>query len=217
MHWRLRPAQTRRLRGVMELFLFRGGYGGLSLVEGRYCESLPCGAAQHACVAGGWTRICWPRCERRVRAWRCDLQGAERCGSGRWRFRRFRMGILARQRMALWRVGDQAAVIPSFTGDGMSIALHSAILATDMYLCGEGADEYVRRLTGQLRAGMRFASGLSRAMVTPAARTIAPFLLSLVPNALGRIATSTRIPDRALLTARVTDYARVIRRPAPIA
>jgi menaquinone-9 beta-reductase len=116
----------------------------------------------------------------------------------------------------VWRVGDQVAVIPSFTGDGMSIALHSAILATDMYLNGESAYEYVRRLTSQLRAGMRLASGLSRAMVTPAARAITPFLLSLVPNALGRIALSTRIPNRVLLTAHHTGGAHIIRQPSPI-
>jgi hypothetical protein len=98
----------------------------------------------------------------------------------------------------------------------MSIALHSAILATDMSLSGKSADDYVRRLTGQLRAGMRFASGLSRAMVTPAARTIAPFLLSLMPNALGRIASSTRIPDRALLNTGVTACAPIVRHAAPI-
>ena len=46
----------------------------------------------------------------------------------------------------MWRVGDQVAVIPSFTGDGMSIALHSAVLAAEMYLDGKSADDYVRRL-----------------------------------------------------------------------
>ena len=98
----------------------------------------------------------------------------------------------------------------------MSIALHSAILATEMYLNGESADEYVRLLTSQLRAGMHFASYLSRAMVTPAARALAPFLLSLVPNTLGRIALSTRIPDRALLTTRDTTGTPIHRRAAPI-
>jgi hypothetical protein len=84
-----------------------------------------------------------------------------------------------------------------------------------MYLNGKSADDYVRRLTGQLRAGMRFASGLSRAMVTPAARNIAPFLLSFMPNALGRIASSTRIPDRAMLTKGLAAGAHNVRHPAP--
>ena len=33
LHWRLEPAQTEALREFIELFLFAGGYGGLSLVE----------------------------------------------------------------------------------------------------------------------------------------------------------------------------------------
>ena len=31
----------------------------------------------------------------------------------------------------VFRLGDQAAVIPSFCGDGMAIALHSAVLAAE--------------------------------------------------------------------------------------
>jgi len=97
-------------------------------------------------------------------------------------------------------VGDQAAVIPSFTGDGMSIALHSAALAAEMYLDGKTAVGYIECLVDQLRVGMRFASGLSRLMVTAPARAVAPYLLAFMPGAMRHIALSTRIPDRALLT-----------------
>ncbi len=216
MHWKLAPAQCEILNGAMELFLFRGGYGGLSMIEGGTANLCLVVRRNRLRQLGGWTPLL-DSIRNAVPAMRERLHNATPCWPKPLAISPIPYGHLGAPSDGVWRVGDQAAVIPSFTGDGMSIALHSAILATDMYLCGEGADEYVRRLTGQLRAGMRFASGLSRAMVTPAARTIAPFLLSLVPNALGRIATSTRIPDRALLTARVTDYAPVIRRPAPIA
>ncbi len=216
MHWKLAPAQCEILNGAMELFLFRGGYGGLSMIEGGTANLCLVVRRNRLRQLGGWTPLL-DSIRNAVPAMRERLHNATPCWPKPLAISPIPYGHLGAPSDGVWRVGDQTAVIPSFTGDGMSIALHSAILATDMYLCGEGADEYVRRLTGQLRAGMRFASGLSRAMVTPAARTIAPFLLSLVPNALGRIATSTRIPDRALLTARVTDYAPVIRRPAPIA
>jgi menaquinone-9 beta-reductase len=116
----------------------------------------------------------------------------------------------------VWRVGDQAAVIPSFTGDGMSIALHSAMVAADMYLGGNTADACMRLLADQLRPAMRFSTGLSRMMVTPVARTISPFLLSIVPNAMARIASSTRIPESALMTIRTTAGAPINRYAAPI-
>jgi hypothetical protein len=81
----------------------------------------------------------------------------------------------------------------------MSIALHSAALATEMYLSGESADQYDRRLHAQLGRGMRLATWLSRAVVTGAGRRLAPFGLSLFPNAMRWIAASTRIPKQALL------------------
>jgi flavin-dependent dehydrogenase len=96
-------------------------------------------------------------------------------------------------------VGDQAAVIPSFTGDGMSIALHSAALAAQMYLSGKGTEEYSRTLRTQLGRPMRLATWLSQAMVTAGGRRAAPPLLSLLPRAMQWIAAATRIPDQALL------------------
>jgi flavin-dependent dehydrogenase len=108
-------------------------------------------------------------------------------------------GHLAGQPFGLWCVGDQAAVIPSFTGDGMSIALHSAALATEMYLAGESAEQYNHRLHAQLNRGMSLASRLSRSMVTKAGRSLALFGLFFFPNAMRCIAASTRIPKQALL------------------
>ena len=215
MHWQLSQAQSENLRGAMELFLFRGGYGGLSRIEGGTANLCLVVRRNALRQLGSWSELL-QSLKNEVPALRERLQNATPCSQKPLAISPIPYGHLGGPADGVWRVGDQVAVIPSFTGDGMSIALHSAILATDMYLNKKSANEYVRRLTDQLRGGMRFASGLSRAMVTPAARTIAPLLLSLVPNAMGRIALSTRIPDRALLTTRVTAGAPISRRPAPI-
>jgi flavin-dependent dehydrogenase len=216
MHWRLVPAQSEILSDAMELFLFRHGYGGLAMIEGGTANLCLVVRRNTLRQLGGWTALL-ESIRNGVPALGERLRNATPCWPRPLAISPIPYGHLGGPSDGVWRVGDQVAVIPSFTGDGMSIALHSAILATDMYLNGEGAEEYVSRLTGQLRAGMRFASGLSRAMVTPAARTIAPFLLSLMPNALGRIASSTRIPDRALLTTGITAGAHIVRHAAPIA
>jgi len=84
----------------------------------------------------------------------------------------------------------------------MSIALHSAALASEMYLAGESAEQYNHRLHAQLNIEMKLATGLSRAVVTSAGRSLALFGLSLVPNAMRWIAASTRIPKQALLRVR---------------
>ena len=215
MHWKLSQSQSEILRGVMELFLFRDGYGGLSMIEGGAANLCLVVRRRQFRMLGSWTEVLQSILHE-VPAL-CDrLNNAQPCWQKPLAISPIPYGHLGGPADGVWRVGDQVAVIPSFTGDGMSIALHSAILATDMYLNGKTADAYIRRLTHQLRPGMRFATGLSRAMVTPAARTIAPFLLSLVPNAMGRIALSTRIPDRALLTTSATTGPPIVRRPAPI-
>jgi len=44
--------------------------------------------------------------------------------------------------IGLWCIGDQAAVIPSFSGDGIAIALHSARLGAECYLAGKTSSEF---------------------------------------------------------------------------
>jgi len=215
MHWKLAPAQSEILRGIMDLFLFHGGYGGLSMIEDGTANLCLVVRRRTLHLLGGWTDLLQSilhevpalgdRLRNAIPSWQKPLAISP-----------IPYGHLGGPADGVWRVGDQVAVIPSFTGDGMSIALHSAVLATDMYLNGKTADACVSRLTGQLRAGMRFATGFSRAMVTPAARTIAPFLLSLMPSAMARIALSTRIPDRALSATDLTAGGPIHRRPAPI-
>ncbi len=91
-------------------------------------------------------------------------------------------------------------MIPSFTGDGMSIALHSGALAAQMFLAGADADQYHRRLGSELKRGMGLATLLSRAMVTDIGRALAPAGLRVIPQAMGWMASATRIPQDALLT-----------------
>ena len=96
----------------------------------------------------------------------------------------------------------QAAVIPSFTGDGISIALHSAALAAAMLLAGETASAYHRALRADLRRAMNLATWLSRAAVTAPGRASAFSAASLFPRLMRLIAQSTRIPQRALIDFR---------------
>ena len=195
LHWRLTPAQTASLRGVMELFLFPGGYGGLSLVEREGANLCLVVRRTRLCAVGGWEKLLKEirRFDRRLHE---RLTGAEPRSQRPVAIAPIPYGYLAGTPSALWCVGDQAAVIPSFTGDGMSIALHSAALASGMYLSGRSADEYVATLRAQLGGSMRLATGISRAMVTRVGRHLAPIGLSLLPGGLRWIAASTRIAER---------------------
>lgn len=201
LHWRLAPAQTAALDEFMELYLFRGGYGGLSLVEGEAANL--CLVVRRSVLrsSGGWSELLAgilsenPHLARR-------LDGAAPLWARPLAVSSIPYGYVAAGGNGLWCIGDQAAVIPSFTGDGMSIALHSASLAVQMYLAGASPELYQQTLRAELRRGMGIATALSRAMVTGAGRIVAPIGLALVPAAMRWIADATRIPSRALLPAR---------------
>jgi flavin-dependent dehydrogenase len=198
LHWQLTPVQTEALRESLDLFLFHGGYGGLSLVEGdaaNLCLVVRRGVLRRL---GGWTELLAEIRDDNPHL-RLLLEGARALWERPLAISPIPYGYLAGRVSGLWRVGDQAAVIPSFTGDGMSIALHSGALAAEMYLAGTSAEEFHRRLRVQLRRGMMLATLLSQAMVTGAGRALAPLCLSRFPHAMEWIAAFTRIPAQALL------------------
>jgi flavin-dependent dehydrogenase len=207
LHWRLALSQTEALRECMELLLFPGGYGGLSLIESNVANF--CLVVRRSVLRkiGGWSKLLAKlQNENLLLAKR--LHGATALWERPLAVSPIPYGYLAGRPSGLWCVGDQAAVIPSFTGDGMSIALHSASLAAQMYLAGETTDQYYRTLQSHLGRGMGLATGLSRAVVMDVGRTLASCGLSLFPNALRWIANSTRIPEHALLQAAMLRPAR---------
>ncbi|MGD0097521.1 MAG: FAD-dependent oxidoreductase [Terracidiphilus sp.] len=198
LHWRLTPAQTDSLKDFIEVFLFSGGYGGLSLVENRVanlCLIVWRGAYRKI---GGWAQLlaCILGENRHLRQ---RLHGATALWKRPLAISPIPYGYLAPLHSSLWRVGDQTAVIPSFTGDGMSIALHSAALASEMFLAGKSADEFYRTIRAQLSGGMSLATWGSRAMVSSAGHLLVPLFFSLCPNAMRWMASSTRVPEQAIV------------------
>lgn len=197
-HWRLKRAQVEALRGVMELFLFPGGYGGMSLVEED--ATTLCFVVRRKCLqqAGGWGRVV-DSIRRSNGYLRERLDGSEAAYEKPLAIAPIPYGYLGGEDRGVWCIGDQAAVIPSFTGDGMSIALHSAVLSTQMHLGGRGIADFNDTLRSQLSRGMQLATWLSQLMVTGAGRRLAPIVLTLAPGVMGWIAAATRIPERSLV------------------
>jgi flavin-dependent dehydrogenase len=198
LHWQLDPAQTEKLRDFIELFLFPSGYGGLSLVERNIANLCLVIRQVELRRIGGWQKLLASILDDN-RHLKQRLHGAKALWDRPLAISSIPYGHLAGQPSGLWCVGDQAAVIPSFTGDGMSIALHSAALASEMYLAGDSAKQYNHRLHAQLSRGMGLATLLSRSMVTKAGRNLVLFGLAAFPNAMRWIAASTRIPKGAML------------------
>jgi flavin-dependent dehydrogenase len=197
MHWRLAAGQTAALRGFMDLFLFEGGYGGLALVEEETANF--CLVVRRARLRnlGDWPGLM--RALREENALLAErLNGAEAMWPRPLAISAIPYGYLADGECSAWRIGDQAAVIPSFTGDGMSIALHSGALAAEMCVAAKTPDQYQAVLRRQLRSGMFIATLLSQVMVSRAARSLAPAVISLLPRPIEWIARATRIPAKAV-------------------
>ena len=198
MHWRLASSQIHALRDCMHLYLFSGGYGGLSLIEGGVANLCLVVRRSTLQSSGGWPQLL-ASILRGHRHLRRLLDGAAPLWPRPLAISPIPYGYLIRESRGLWCVGDQAAVIPSFTGDGISIALHSAALAAQMFLAGHNAADYNRTLHAQLFRSMALATWLSRTAVTAAGRTAALAALSLAPSAIRWVAASTRIPQSSLV------------------
>jgi flavin-dependent dehydrogenase len=198
-YWRLEPAETRALAGHVELTLFEGGYAGLETVEGgRANLCLLVRRDRFAALGQSWEALLAAiRAESALLD--CRLGGAEPCGDRPLAVFAVPYGHVARDRGdGLWRLGDQAAVIPSFSGDGMSIALHSAALAARCFLAGETAGDYQRRIARDVRWPVRLATALSLAAVWSPGRRMVAGGAALVPGAVAAVAAATRVPRSAL-------------------
>jgi flavin-dependent dehydrogenase len=93
----------------------------------------------------------------------------------------------------LFRLGDQAAVIASLTGDGVALALTSASLAARTWLeHGNAAARYHRCLASRLAGQMRLASAIHRLCLAPSAQPWLVAACRLCPGAMRLAAVWTR-------------------------
>ncbi|HET6184992.1 MAG TPA: FAD-dependent monooxygenase [Acetobacteraceae bacterium] len=146
----LAPDQRAALADAVELVLLPGGYAGLQAVEAdRASVCLMLRGVPPVAPARllDWLAECAPHLRRR-------LTGARAMSPRPLAVARVPYGHLRGDEAgfgALFRVGDQAAVIPSLAGDGVAIALRSGTLAAQAVLGGEEPKGYDRRLRRSLR------------------------------------------------------------------
>ena len=198
MHLRLSPDQAASLAGHVELTLFRGGYAGLEPVEGGLANlCLLVRRSRYAALGQQWDALldairtdCPPFGER--------LSGSQACWERPLAISSIPYGYVRRKSDGLWRLGDQAAVIPSFAGDGMSIALHSARLAAEHFVKGMSPAVYQRRMARDVGIPVRFATLLSLMAVHPLGRMLFGWGAANLPGLISTIAGVTRVPAAAL-------------------
>jgi flavin-dependent dehydrogenase len=99
----------------------------------------------------------------------------------------------------LYCIGDQAAVIPSFTGDGISIALHTARCAVAACLAAEPAPLFQAKLRSALLTQMRLAEFAADGLNNSFARAVLPFCLRVWPGVMRVTAKLTRVTHDAAI------------------
>jgi len=207
MYFRLAPAQAAELARASELMLYPGGYGGIQPVEdgmANLCcvvqkRYLPHGSHRWENFLAKMQQDC-PHLAMR-------LAGAEPMLDRPIAITHIPYGYLRRTTEdGLYCIGDQAAVIPSFTGDGISIALHTARCAVIAYLAAEPAPIFQAKLRSALRNQMRLAEFAADGLNNSLARAVLPFCLRIWPGVmrvtarLTRVAQNSAVAPQALTT-----------------
>jgi menaquinone-9 beta-reductase len=201
LHWRLTDEQTAVLRGNVELFLFPGGYAGLELVEDGVANlCLIIERTQFSALGQRWDAVLdllrtdCPHLAQRLR-------GATPSWERPLAMTSIPYGHVETRTEGLWRLGDQAAVIPSFAGDGMAIALHSARLAARIFLKGGSPEEFQLRLARDVGSQVKRAALMSSLLVRPRGQWLAAAAARHFPRLLVVAARTTRIAPRHLRAA----------------
>jgi flavin-dependent dehydrogenase len=198
MYFALAPPQRAELGGHVELILYPGGYAGLQLVEDGYANLCALIGCEKLRSLGGWDRLLEHMQRHSVHLAR-RLAGARAMLGRPLALSRIPYGYCApipATEEALWRLGDQAAVIPSFSGDGMAIALYTADRAAQLYLEGATPAVFQAEIRRQLAPRLELATLISRAV------TAVPSLSQVVrffPSVLSGIFMATRIPRAELV------------------
>jgi menaquinone-9 beta-reductase len=194
MYYRLSAGQHADLADASELMLYSGGYGGIQPVED--------GVANFCCVVKRrYFASAGLRWEGLIAKMQQDcphlamrLDGAEPLLEKPVTVTHIPYGYIRRATEdGLYCIGDQAAVIPSFTGDGISIALHTARQAAAAYLAAEPAPVFQPKLRSAMLPQMRLAEFAASGLNNGLARAVLPFCLRVWPGAMRVTASLTRV------------------------
>jgi menaquinone-9 beta-reductase len=185
---------TALVGGAVELFLFDRGYAGLVVQED---------GSANLCLAVHKSRLgeAGGRPDTLIAAWGAENPRlGERLAAGAqvggidaiaavpygWRASSGTAGI--------WRLGDQAACIPSLAGEGMGIALAASASAVAAWRHGMGAEQWQAGFGRRVARPMALARMAWAAAETPRWNGAGLALLGRAPMLLDWLARATRVP-----------------------
>jgi flavin-dependent dehydrogenase len=195
MHLAPSPAARAGLDGLVRLVAFQGGYAGCCLVEDETLsiawniqsaalQGVGASWSEQSAHIAGASPFFADIVQEAVPLWSKPL-----AVSG------LPYGFLRTAPIspAIYPVGDQLGVIPSFTGDGTSLALASAIAAARALLEGEDACAFQRRIVAGHRGQFRLVGALDRVIASPLLRRVAISVAKRAPRIVTRLAGATRL------------------------
>jgi flavin-dependent dehydrogenase len=100
----------------------------------------------------------------------------------------------------IFRLGDQMGVVPSFTGAGMAIALHTAVIAESSYLAGGSATDYHRQIRRDIIGQIGRGSQLYRLGSSATGKAVLMRLAATWPSTL-HLAARLTLPRWAMSDA----------------
>ena len=198
MYFRLAPSQAAELARASELMLYPGGYGGIQPVEGSIANLCCVVQQRHLARAGHRWENFIAKIQEDCPHLAMRLAGAVPLLAKPIAITHIPYGYIRRTtENGLFCIGDQAAVIPSFTGDGISIALHTARCAVAAYLAAEPAPLFQAKLRSTLLAQIRLAEFAADGLNNSLSRAVLPFCLRVWPCVMRVTARLTRISQHA--------------------
>jgi menaquinone-9 beta-reductase len=197
LHLEAAPAAARDLAGIVQLVFFPGGYVGACVIEdGIVSVAWVMDTERLRQVGAGWPA----QREHLARqsSWIGDLlAGAKPLFAKPVAVGAIPQGFLRSEAVAprVYPVGDQFAVVPSFTGDGMAVALHSGRTAARAVLAGQPAEAWQGELGRELRRQLLVARGVGLLLETPATCACAIAVAWLFPSLATSAARATRLHE----------------------
>lgn len=199
MHFRLNAQAQESLADVIELALFPGGYAGLQMVDSKIANlCLVMRQSQFTALGSHWTEVM--KMVRSLSPALAMLADAEPLFTRPHTVANLAYGRIPgnNDRPDLYRLGDQAAMTASLTGDGMAIALRSAFLAARCISEGLLTETYHSRLRDMVGTQIRRGMIIQRLSEASLMRGLAMPILKMRPSLLRTVTQLTRLPEMVL-------------------
>ena len=196
MHYRLTPSARFRIDRAIRLILFDGGYAGLQPIEDGLANlCLVIRRDKLVKVGGNWASV--HSMLASLDHCRDMLTDAEPMFTKPVTIANLAYGRTPNQHATdpIFRLGDQAGMTASLTGDGMAVALRSAFIAAQCVKDEKDAMDYRAWHRREMMRQMQCAMALQHMQEIPVVRLIGMYAVGLWPALLKYAACATRLPQ----------------------